>query len=95
MTNITKEMTCGSFEKSWDNYRVQGDFKINKDSGIVQSVNGTVYKSDVMAGNINTFFEGDKIKINLYGVDINDSTSVINEVNTIVTDLYNKYKIAQ
>lgn len=94
MTNVIKEMTCGNFDHVSGTIKVTGDFKINNENGAVESLNASVFKADLMAGNVNTTLDGGKIKINMYGVDINDSEEVMTVINTIVNDLYNKYKKA-
>lgn len=92
MTTVSKEMNCGNFENITNQIKIKGDFKSNKESGAIESLNGTVYKEDIMSGNVSASLDNSKIKINMYGVDINDSEEVMAIVNVVVTDLYNKYK---
>lgn len=91
MITVTNETTCGKVEFSNENYKLNGDFKVEPKTGKVNMLNLSILR-DTNIGNVSVSMENGTLKFSYNRINQNDVEAVVASVNSIISELEAKYK---
>lgn len=91
MITITNEMVCGNIAYENGDYKINGDYKVSPTSKKINILNVSVNKSDMYAGNVNSYQNGEELAYNYNGMKQEDVAAVANEISKLISELETRY----
>lgn len=88
MFTVKSRNTQVSFTGTYDTVNINGDYRIGEDSAI-KEINGSVTEvgTEKYLGGFNVYQEGDSLKLNKHGIDINNVSVVDTAIEACIVDI--------
>lgn len=91
MITVTNETIGGNVEYTNGEYRITGDYRINPTTKKLDTLNVSINKSEVYAGNVNAYQSGDELQYNYNNMKQENVANVSVEITSLVTELETRY----
>lgn len=91
MITVTNETIGGNVEYTNGEYRITGDYRINPTTKKLDTLNVSINKSEVYAGNVNAYQSGDELQYNYNNMKQENVANVSVEITSLVTEIEERY----
>lgn len=91
MITVTNETIGGNVEYTNGEYRITGDYRINPTTNKLDTLNVSINKSEVYAGNVNAYQSGDELQYNYNNMKQENVAAVSVEISSLVSELESRY----
>lgn len=91
MITVTNETIGGNVEYTNGEYRITGDYRINPTTKKLDTLNVSINKSEVYAGNVNAYQSGDELQYNYNNMKQENVAAVSVEISSLVSELEFRY----
>jgi hypothetical protein len=91
MITVTNETIGGNVEYTNGEYRITGDYRINPTTKKLDTLNVSINKSEVYAGNVNAYQSGDELQYNYNNMKQENVAAVSVEISSLVSELESRY----